>query len=149
MTRYPLAATMLRGAMIEFKLTTARSTRYGHAARHLAECAALAQSIGDHGDAPGHRVYERSLRTVHGHTAAFGRCHDGFISDGFTDDRARKKFKLVEAESPFSLFLVDNGPAALGSVMHSIAIHSDVTLDSVLAGSSKPGLSPTPASRVD
>lgn len=58
-------------ALIEFTLTKARSSRYGHAARHLAKCAALAQRIDDYGKAPGHDVYKRSLRTVHGRKTAF------------------------------------------------------------------------------
>lgn len=45
--KYPLAATILRRAMIDDTLTGAKSTRYKHAARHLAECASLAAGIND------------------------------------------------------------------------------------------------------
>lgn len=69
--KYPLAATLLRRAMIDFTLTKARSSRYGHAARHLAECAALAKRVDDYGTEPSHTVYEQSLRAVHGLKTAF------------------------------------------------------------------------------
>jgi hypothetical protein len=42
----PLAATLLYRKMIEFTLDRARSSRYGHAARHLRSCAWLVQGIG-------------------------------------------------------------------------------------------------------
>ena len=41
---HPLAATLLRRAMIEDTLVGAKSKRYRHAARHLAECQSLAPS---------------------------------------------------------------------------------------------------------
>ena len=41
---HPLAATLLRRAMIEDTLDGAKSKRYRHAARHLAECRALASA---------------------------------------------------------------------------------------------------------
>ena len=47
--KYPMAATLLRRAMIEDTLNGAKSTRYKHAARHLLECASLAPSIQDFG----------------------------------------------------------------------------------------------------
>jgi len=46
--RYPLAATLLRRAMIDFALTNARFKRYPHAARHLAECESLSARIPDY-----------------------------------------------------------------------------------------------------
>jgi hypothetical protein len=45
--KYLLAATLALRAMIDFSLTRARSSRYRHAARHLAECASLASTIQD------------------------------------------------------------------------------------------------------
>ncbi len=42
--KHPLAATLLLRAMIDFSLTQSRSSRYGHAARHLRDCAGLASS---------------------------------------------------------------------------------------------------------
>ena len=38
---------MLLRAMIDFTLTQARSSRYGHAARHLRTCESLAPAIAD------------------------------------------------------------------------------------------------------
>lgn len=69
--RHPLAATLLRHAMIDFALGQARTSRYGHAARHLDDCASLAQRIPDFGDMPDHASYERALRATHGRKAAF------------------------------------------------------------------------------
>jgi len=43
--------------MIDFTLDRARSSRYGHAARHLASCAWLATAIADwHGKPPSRRI---------------------------------------------------------------------------------------------
>lgn len=42
--KYPLAATLVLRSMIDFTLESARSSRYKHAARHLAECASLART---------------------------------------------------------------------------------------------------------
>jgi hypothetical protein len=46
-SKHPLAATLLRRAMIEDTLNGAKSTRYKHAARHLLECQSLAAGIRD------------------------------------------------------------------------------------------------------
>lgn len=70
-TRHPLAATLLRRAMIDFALGQARTSRYKHAARHLCECADLAQRVAEFGDMPDHVAYERALRAAHGRKAAF------------------------------------------------------------------------------
>ncbi|MBV9841400.1 MAG: hypothetical protein JOY99_07710 [Sphingomonadaceae bacterium] len=69
--KYPVAATLLRRAMIDFTLSRARATRYKHAARHLAECASLASSIEDYGAFPDHQAYVETLRAVHGRKAGF------------------------------------------------------------------------------
>jgi hypothetical protein len=69
--RYPLASTLVRRAMIDFSLQSARFKRYPHAARHLAECAALAPRIADFGTHPTHDDYRRRLRLDHGRKAAF------------------------------------------------------------------------------
>jgi hypothetical protein len=45
--KHPLAATLALRGMIDFTLIRARAKRYGHAARHLATCAALASRIAD------------------------------------------------------------------------------------------------------
>lgn len=69
--KYPLAATLLLRAMIDFALTEARSSRYGHAARHLATCATLAASIEDFGAFDPHEAYVARLRAAHGRKTAF------------------------------------------------------------------------------
>ena len=69
--RYPLAATMALRAMIDFALDNARSARYEHAARHLAECSNLAHGIGDFGAFETHADYESRLRREHGRKWSF------------------------------------------------------------------------------
>ncbi|HEY2661805.1 MAG TPA: hypothetical protein VGI79_18945 [Caulobacteraceae bacterium] len=69
--RYPLAATLIRRAMIDFTLTAARSKRYPHAARHLADCGADAVRIDDFGQHPTHEDYQLKLKTEHGRKVAF------------------------------------------------------------------------------
>ena len=71
MDKHPLAATLLRRAMIDFALGQARSSRYRHAARHLNDCASLAPRVDDFGDAPDHAAYERAIRAAHGRKAGF------------------------------------------------------------------------------
>jgi len=67
----PLAATLLYRKMIEFTLDRARSSRYGHAVRHLCSCAWLAQQVGDwHGQVP-HTDYVAALRRRHGPKTGF------------------------------------------------------------------------------
>ena len=69
--RHPLAATLLRRAMIDFTLGARHSSRYKHAARHLADCASMAQRIAEPGTLPDHAAYERALRAEHGGKATF------------------------------------------------------------------------------
>jgi hypothetical protein len=67
----PLAATLLYRRMIDFTLDRARSSRYGHAARHLARCAWLATTITDwYGHVP-HAEYFAELRRRHGRKSGF------------------------------------------------------------------------------
>ncbi len=61
---HPLAATLLRRAMIEDTLEGAKSKRYRHAARHLAECQALASLIDDYGQFETHDAFVARLRTT-------------------------------------------------------------------------------------
>ena len=65
-TKHPLAATLLRRALIDFALEKARSKRYRHAARHLNECASLAVSIEDYGSHEPHDAYHDRLKVEHG-----------------------------------------------------------------------------------
>jgi hypothetical protein len=68
---YPMAATLLRRAMIEHTLNGAKSTRYKHAARHLLECASLAPAIHDFGGVETHENFLGRLRAKHGRKAGF------------------------------------------------------------------------------
>jgi hypothetical protein len=69
--KYPLAATLLLRAMIDFTLKKGRASRYRHAARHLAECASLASAIGDFGAVEPHEDYSNRLKQEHGRKTAF------------------------------------------------------------------------------
>ena len=69
--RHPLAATLLRRAMIEDTLAGAKSSRYKHAARHLLECASLAPGIQDFGAFETHDAFVGGLRAKHGRKTGF------------------------------------------------------------------------------
>lgn len=69
--KHPLAATILLRSMIDFALDRARSSRYKHAARHLAECQVLSAQIGDLGNLPSHDEYVVELRRQHGRKQGF------------------------------------------------------------------------------
>ena len=69
--KYPLAATLVLRAMIDFSLTKGRSSRYGHAARHLIECESLALMVQDFGTHEAHDAYVRKLRGEHGKKTSF------------------------------------------------------------------------------
>ncbi|ABS13372.1 hypothetical protein I6H96_09290 [Brucella anthropi] len=69
--KYPLAATLLLRAMIDFTLNYARSSRYKHAARHLMECASLAHQIEEFAEFKTHDDYVADLKKVHGRKHGF------------------------------------------------------------------------------
>jgi hypothetical protein len=69
--KHPLAATLLRRAMIEDTLDGAKSTRYKHAARHLLECRSLAAGIRDFGEFETHEAFVSRLRARHGRKTGF------------------------------------------------------------------------------
>ena len=69
--RYPLAATLLRRALIDFALEKRRVKRYRHAARHLQECARLATSIEDFGSFERHESYMERLKITHARKTSF------------------------------------------------------------------------------
>ena len=69
--KYPLAASLVLRAMIDFTLIHARSKRYKHAARHFLECASLARQIPDYGELEPHAEYEAKLRKLHGRKSGF------------------------------------------------------------------------------
>ena len=69
--KHPLAATLLRRAMIEDTLGGAKSTRYKHAARHLLECSSLAPGLQDFGTFETHDVFVARLRARHARKIGF------------------------------------------------------------------------------
>ncbi len=69
--KHPLAATLLRRAMIEDTLNGAKSSRYKHAARHLLECLSLASSIQDFGTFETHETFTNRLHAKHGRKVGF------------------------------------------------------------------------------
>jgi hypothetical protein len=69
--RHPLAATLIRLALIDFSLGAARSSRYRQAARHLLECQVLAAEIEDFGAFETHEAYRARLRAEHGRKTSF------------------------------------------------------------------------------
>lgn len=69
--RYPLVATLMLRAMIDFALDKARSKRYGHAARHLQTCEYLAKRIDTWVGHPDHETYLANLKLSRGRKAAF------------------------------------------------------------------------------
>ncbi|ASR08608.1 hypothetical protein CHY08_16750 [Rhizobium leguminosarum bv. viciae] len=69
--KHPLAATILLRSMIDFTLESGRSSRYKHAARHLADCASFAPHIDDFGNARSHDAYVTELKRRHGKRHGF------------------------------------------------------------------------------
>jgi len=67
----PLAATLLLRALIEDTLVGAKSTRYRHAARHLAECTSLASIITGYGQFETHAAFVARLRADHNRKSGF------------------------------------------------------------------------------
>ena len=74
---HPLAATLMRRAMIRDTLVCAKSKRYRHAARHLAECQTTDASIGDYGAIPSHARFVEELKQKHGRKYGFWQLVDG------------------------------------------------------------------------
>ncbi len=70
-TKYPLAATILRRALIDYTLDHAKCKRYRHTARRLAECESLAAVIADFGALQPHQAYFAALEANHGRKAGF------------------------------------------------------------------------------
>ena len=69
--KYPLAASLLRRAMITFALDTGRYSRYKHAARHLLECESSAMAIEDFSGTESHVAFVEDLRSKHGKKSSF------------------------------------------------------------------------------
>jgi hypothetical protein len=70
--KQPLAATLLLRKMIDFTLREGRSSRYGHAAQHLAQCASLVAGIGDFGKIETHNAYVNAFARFTGGNRASG-----------------------------------------------------------------------------
>lgn len=68
---HPLAATLMRRAMIEDSLDGGKAKRYRHAARHLAECQSCEPAINDHGSFPTHEQFVATLKQRHGRKYGF------------------------------------------------------------------------------
>ncbi|SCX32066.1 hypothetical protein DSM25558_5375 [Agrobacterium sp. DSM 25558] len=69
--KHPLAATVVLRSMIDFTLRSGRSSRYKHAARHLAECRSLASQIKDFGSIQSNDAYVADLKREHGRKSGF------------------------------------------------------------------------------
>ncbi|MEY8120280.1 DUF6880 family protein [Falsihalocynthiibacter sp. BN13B15] len=69
--RYPLAAALLWRAMIDFTLGQGCSTRYGHAADHLADCTSVDAEIADYRGFFPHDRYLQTLQTQHDRKSSF------------------------------------------------------------------------------
>jgi hypothetical protein len=63
--KYPLAAVLLRRALIEVTLRKARATRYKHAARHVREIDSLNSQIRDYENFETHDQFMERLRKTH------------------------------------------------------------------------------------
>jgi hypothetical protein len=68
---HPLAATLMLRAMIGYSLDKAKSTRYGHATRHLQTCVYLAKRIETFEEHVDHEAFVAGLRLRHGRKSGF------------------------------------------------------------------------------
>lgn len=75
--RYPLAATLMRRAMVEDTLDGGKSKRYRYAARHLDECRSCDPAIDDYAGFPNHRQFVEALKRKHGRKFGFWQLVDG------------------------------------------------------------------------
>ena len=75
--KYPLAAVLLRRAMIETTLYRAKSKRYKHAARHVLEIESLDAQIVDYSGRETHQAFMHRLRDKHGRKYGFWGLLDG------------------------------------------------------------------------
>lgn len=75
--RYPLAATLMRRAMIQDTLDGGKAKRYRYAVRHLAECQSCDPAIGDYRGFPQHEQFIAALKQKHGRKYGFWQLVDG------------------------------------------------------------------------
>ena len=69
--KYPLAAVLLRRALIEVTLRKGRAARYKHAARHVRKIDSLNSQIGDYGNFETHDQFMERLRNTHPRKTGF------------------------------------------------------------------------------
>ena len=69
--KYPLAAVLLRRALIEVTLRKGRATRYKHAARHVREIDSLNTQIKDYAGFEAHDQFMTRLLRTHPHKTGF------------------------------------------------------------------------------
>ena len=74
---YPLAATLMRRAMVRQTLESGRSKRYRYAAKHLAQCADSDIAISDYGNFISHEQFVAKLREKHPRKHKFWGLVDG------------------------------------------------------------------------
>jgi len=68
---HPLAAALIRRALVTFTLEHARSTRYGHAVRHIRELQSLDTLIEDYGPHETHEMFVDRLKREHARKHSF------------------------------------------------------------------------------
>lgn len=73
----PLAATLIRRAMIQDTLDGGKSKRYRYAAGHLAECQSSDPDIDDFGNFPNHAAFVEALKQKHGRKHGFWHLVEG------------------------------------------------------------------------
>jgi hypothetical protein len=69
--KYPLAAVLLRRALIEVTLRKGRATRYKHAARHVREIDSLNSQIRDYQNFETHQQFMERIRKTHPRKTGF------------------------------------------------------------------------------
>ena len=106
--KHPLAAVLLRRAMVEDTLDGAKATRYRHAARHLLECRGLEAGIGERGGVEPHAAFVARLRARHGRKAGFWSRVEELAGD---DDRAGRPVRAARPISPRA-----SAPASIASM---------------------------------
>ncbi len=75
--KHPLAATLLRRAMIGHILEKVKTARYKHAVWHLRECASVASEIQNYRGHETHEAFASRLRAQHGRKPGLWGLMDG------------------------------------------------------------------------
>lgn len=106
--------------MIDFTLALTRSTRFGHAARHLQSCALLSRRIDDWGDILNHEAYLASIRREHARKSGFWG-QDARLGDGV--NRSRRRHRHSHGAPPLALAFGLGSGAGTGTPTPSISSH--------------------------